>query len=339
VSYTIEYKRKLVGDIKWLKSPGYNYVFNTTNGSFARWGTTFDEDPQFSPFGPELADIEISTICHKGCKWCYKSNTADGKNMSLADFHKILAKLPDTVCQIAFGIGDIDSNPDMYEMFKAARHRIIVPNVTVNGVGVNDWHASRLASICGAVAVSHYDDDECFDTVYKLNNYGLKQVNIHKLLSEETYDSCMELVDKVVADKRLEKLNAIVFLSLKRTGRGTDMHLVEQDKFNVLIEKCMKAGIGIGFDSCSCGKFLRAVKGHPRFSQFMTVAEPCESTLFSVYINVDGIAYPCSFNESKWKGTPVPDVDFINDVWNGKPFEDFRKMLTGTNRECPIYQV
>ena len=67
--------------------------------------------------------------------------------MSLETFKKLAAKLPRMVGQIAFGIGDIDSNPDMWKIFDHARSLKIVPNVTVNGAGITDEIAQRLASI------------------------------------------------------------------------------------------------------------------------------------------------------------------------------------------------
>jgi hypothetical protein len=70
---------------KYFKSSNYNYRFNLNNGFFARWGKTFDHDPPYSPFGPEIADIEISTICPGidgiHCPYCYKANTKTGKRL------------------------------------------------------------------------------------------------------------------------------------------------------------------------------------------------------------------------------------------------------------------
>jgi hypothetical protein len=69
--------------LKVVKSPGYNYLFNVKNGFFARWGKTIEDDPDFSPLGPEILDFEISTICNGGCSFCSPSgilvNTPDGK--------------------------------------------------------------------------------------------------------------------------------------------------------------------------------------------------------------------------------------------------------------------
>ncbi len=84
---------------KVLASTKYNYYFNKSNGFFARWGDTKENDPNFSFFGPEIADIEIVDICHgirnkegkrKVCEFCYKANTPNNTGiMTLETFKKI----------------------------------------------------------------------------------------------------------------------------------------------------------------------------------------------------------------------------------------------------------
>jgi len=149
--------------VRTLQSPRYNYLFRKSDGFFARWGETKQHDPEYSPFGPEIADIEISTVCHgvgcKPCSFCYKSNTARGHNMRLDTFKRVFTALPPTVTQIAFGIGDIDANPDLWAILRHCREYDVVPNITINGDRMTDEHYQRLASLCGAVAVSHYNDD------------------------------------------------------------------------------------------------------------------------------------------------------------------------------------
>ena len=63
----------LDGDVKKaFISPGYNYVFDKRSGFFARWGETQEQDPSYSPFGPELLDLEISSggDCLGNCPFC-----------------------------------------------------------------------------------------------------------------------------------------------------------------------------------------------------------------------------------------------------------------------------
>lgn len=345
---------------KIISTPEYNMVFDNINGTMLRWGKTYDDDPDMCPIGPEILDIEISTICNgigltkekaKPCSWCYKSNTGCGKNMSLDTFKKVLSVFPDNLTQIAFGIGDIDANPDLISIFQHCRLNNIVPNITVNGMGIDDKWASLLSSNCGAVAVSHYGlDDICFNTVEKLKNAGLKQVNIHKLLSEQTYDECIELVEKASTDKRLSGLRAIVFLALKPKGERNKLTMLkDESRYFSILKRARDLGVGVGMDSCSAPS---ALKAFPEAAQYI---EPCESGLFSFYVNVEGKAFPCSFSEGvgEWsEGIDLTDNNIsIKDVWYNPLLEKWRNnLLNGSNvcsscssqkqcRPCPIYKV
>jgi MoaA/NifB/PqqE/SkfB family radical SAM enzyme len=314
---------------------------------FMRWGKCLKDDPEFSPFGPEIADIEISTICSgvKGvgvCKFCYKSNTPKGTYMPLGTFEKLLEKLPKTVTQIAFGIGDIEANPDMWEIFKTCRLNGIIPNVTVNGEGITDEIADKLSNLCGAVAVSVYDKDKSYDTVKKLTDRGMKQVNIHFMICQETFNKALEVMTDKLLDPRLAKLNAIVLLSLKPKGRAENSGYtrLSQDDFKWLVDYALYNKIGIGFDSCGCGKFVEAVKDSPDFEKFMQLAEPCESGLFSSYFNVEGKFFPCSFAEGTegWED----GIDIIHsdtELWNHPRVVEWRKRLLGNCRNCPLYNI
>jgi len=327
--------------IKKMTSTDYNWVFDTDTGFFARWGQTKQDDPQLSPIGPEILDIEVSTICHgpgKPCKWCYKSNTSVGKNMSLDTFKNILDKISETrnLMQIAFGIGDIDSNPDLYAMFEYSRSKKIVPNVTINGWRMNSEHFDKLASLCGAVAVSHYDNEHCADAVKALTDRGMDQVNIHKLLSNETLEECYRLIDFVKTDSRMEKLNAIVFLLLKPKGkRNTLTAITSLEAYRDLFKYALNKGVQFGMDSCSGPNLLKATEGLGLFDPISV--EPCESTLFSLYINVDGDVFPCSFTEGQpgWEqGISVVDKEDFMDVWYDIRLRQWRDKLLASSTAC-----
>lgn len=347
MSYT-----KTMKKLKVYKSPDYNYVFNLENGFFARWGKDAKDDPQFAPF-PEILDLEVSTICNglgKPCSHCYKSNTSKGQNMSFDKFKVIFDKMSKYLTQVAFGIGDIGANKDLFKMFEYCRKNDVIPNVTINGYDLSGDRAEKLAKLCGAVAVSRYNPkDYCYWAVQQLTDLGMKQVNIHCLLSEETYDMCFETLNDIKTDPRLKKLNAIVFLSLKPKGKRNNYHILKsKEKFKRLVTYAMVRGINIGFDSCSAPKFLQAMKDNKNYKKFELFTEPCESTLFSSYINVDGDFFPCSFseNEQSWKkGLSVVDCkDFKSDIWNNPKTIEFRnnliKNLDGNKcRNCPIFKV
>jgi len=344
--------------VKMFRSKNYNFNFNLENGKFARWGVTKEDDPKVAPYGPEILDLEISTICHginnKPCAHCYKSNTGVGDNMSFETFKTIFHKIPKTLTQIAFGIGDIDSNPDMWKMFDYCQtndYNTVVPNVTINGWNLTDEYADKLANLCGAVAVSKYNPkDICYDAVKKLTDRGMEQVNIHMLLATETLDTCFEVVDDMCNDPRLEKLNAIVFLYLKPKGKRNRLTILNDvDKYRSLVDYCIEKNIRFGFDSCSAPMFLRSVKDRPNFKMFDMMAESCESSCFSSYINTEGRYFHCSFTEGEdgWEGIDVVNCnDFLADIWYGPETLKFRNSLLTQHheispscRECPVFKL
>jgi radical SAM protein with 4Fe4S-binding SPASM domain len=337
------------GDVFTLKSERHNYAFNVKSGMFVRWGRTPQENPEHG--WPELADIEITTKCANGCPFCYKGNTADGRNMTLDTFKKLFHKLPVSIRQIAFGVdAHGTSNPDMLAIMDYCRdntHNYVVPNVTV--ADITDEMAGELVKRCGAVAVSRYaDKNKCYDTVKRLSDRGLKQTNIHVMLSKETAQWVMELFQDVKTDERLKGLNAIVMLSLKQRGRGEGYHRVDFDYYEYLVKYALTHDIRIGFDSCTAPKFLKAVRGSPNYSSFEMMTEPCESGLFSTYINTDGLFFPCSFSEGvgEWKeGLNILECEnFMKDIWGHPRVEAWRKELTENKdengcRNCPLFEV
>jgi len=347
---------------KILASPNYNYQFDKKTGQFARWGNTHSDDPFFSPFGPEICDIEISTICHQGCQQCYKSNTATGENMSLETFKQIFHKLPRTLTQIAFGIGSIDANPDLWAIMDYCRnndYQEVIPNITINGDRMETEDFVRLTKTCGAVAVSNYDKDTCYNTVLALHAWKeeleeeeatLQQINIHQVLCEDTLNQCMSLLDDMRTDPRLvNRLNAVVFLLLKPKGKRNKLkQLKSMKQYKALIDKALDNNLPFGFDSCGAHGFLQVVKDRPNYKQLLQVAEPCESTLFSIYINVAGQSVPCSFCEGESGFENSIDMlnsdIFLSEVWYSSLFENFRTKLRASQeqkgcRTCPVFDL
>lgn len=230
-------------------------------------------------------------------------------------------------------------NPDLFKMMEYCRSKTIVPNVTVNGYGITPEIVENLVRLCGAVSVSNYGKNSCYGTVKKLTDAGLKQVNIHQLLSEETTDQIFELIEDYQNDERLKNLNAIVFLSLKKRGRGEGYHRISDENFKKIVDICLSKNISFGFDSCTSCKFTDAIKDHPEFDRIIKMIEPCESTLFSAYLNVESKFYPCSFGENG-EGIDVANCEnFLTDVWYNPKTIEFRNDLIANNRNCPLYEI
>ena len=372
--------RSLDGTLKWLRSKDgkhpMNYNFNYVTGDMAMWGETTvglcppgdfsisdlqreqasgrwkSEEAEFSPYGPEILDMEVTTIC-KGpggvpCPFCYKGNSTKGTNMSFETFKLVFDKInaSKTLTQIAFGAdAQAESNPDLWKMMAYARNNPdnkVIPNITV--ADISDAVADKLACYCGAVAVSRYKDKNfCYNSVEKLTKRGMSQCNMHIMVSAETLPWVYETIKDIKADPRLRGLNAIVFLSLKQKGRGVGYHSITKQEFSDLIKHCMAEGIRFGFDSCSGPKFLNAIKGLPNERELAEMCLPCESSLLSSYINEEGVYYPCSFCEKQDEWAEGIDLktcnDFLTDVWHHEKTNAFRKKLCANCRNCPMYNV
>jgi radical SAM protein with 4Fe4S-binding SPASM domain len=143
-------------------------------------------------------------------------------------------------------------------------------------------------------------------------------------------------------------MNAIVFLSLKTKGRAKEnnFHPVSTEKFKKLMSYALENKVAIGFDSCSGQKAFESVKGLRNQKELEGMIEPCESTLYSMYINTEGKFFPCSFAEGDGEWINGIDVvncnDFLKDVWwNEKTLRFKNKVMScrDCNKACPIYNV
>jgi MoaA/NifB/PqqE/SkfB family radical SAM enzyme len=319
--------------IRTFYSSNYNWEFNTKTGEFKRWGYTFENDPSYSPFGPEILDIEISTICHQGCLHCYKSNTSKGEYMSFEDYKNILDKMENNLTQVALGIGDINYNLKTLEHILAyTRELNIMPNITING-NINKNEASLLSRYCGAVSVSNYDKDICYNAVELLYNEGMKQTNIHQLISLETLLQTLQMIIDSIYDTRLKNINAIIFLLLKPKGDRNNYKPLSFKTLKELILFASKHIPKLGFDSCFAPMVLKILGDNN--PELLNMIEPCESGIFSSYVNVKGEYFPCSFSEKENEGLSVLNCNnFLEDIWNNPKTIEIRNKIINSSFTC-----
>lgn len=331
---------------KLVRSKHYNYNFDKNTGFFARWGKNIEDDPEYSFLGPEILDIEISAgKCLASCRFCYKSNNGSlpTQNMNLETFKNILEKVNkyNQLTQVAFGITDINTNPDFFPIMEHCVEKGIVPNYTCNGWQVTEEIAKKTSEICGAVAVSVYNKDVSYNAIKRFTDAGMNQVNIHFMLSEETYEKALEIVSDMKTDDRLSKMNAIVFLAYKPKGTHPNKFttIIDREKYKNLISYCDSLGVSYGMDSCSAGMYISAIQDDVEKVEKSQYVESCESSLFSGYINVEGKYFHCSFAEGQgaWKeGIDVVDSDdFIKDVWNHSLTEKYRSASINSAKKSP----
>ncbi len=342
-------------DWKWVNSPDYHYIFRKADGLFLRWGKTEEGDPQWSPLGPELVDVELSKngcpkswvektangdVGLRSCPYCYKSNTtAEPVNMTLATFKTIIRKIGPQLCQIALGLTGVQTNPDLIPIMQHCRNVGVVPNYTLSGVDLTDEIAEATGRLAGAVAVSYHGDwGLCRNTIERMSRAGVKQVNIHAVTTDK--ETLTELIHQIkMAQERPDfKLNALVFLSLKPKGRAAKMHNISEQDLVEVVNTARVLNVGVGFDSCSAHRAL-AIYGKSQ-EQYI---EPCEAACMSFYVDVYGNGYPCSFAEGE---TEFPNgiyilgqENFRRDVWMSPEVVQWREKLLANGRRCPLFEA
>jgi len=324
----------------------YNYNFNKINGTFYRWGKTnlSSDDPLYCPLGPEILDIEVSINgCYSNCAYCYKNNSySKAYNMNFKLFKSILDKIPPVLTQVAFGITDENANPDLLEMMRYCNHKGFIPNLTISGRHLSDKLANEFKNLLGAIAVSAHPEDKelCYNSIIKLINLGARQVNMHLVISQQNLPFIITVLQDIKTDKRLEKLNAVVFLSIKPKGRAKYLFTsLNQEQFNHLLSICKDSNLPYGFDSCSAPKFASSIfngkMNDAEMRRLLELTESCESSLFSAYIDVHGNYWPCSFAEGEKDINPIEIIgvrDFTQELWNSKSVNIFRTELLRSTR-------
>lgn len=335
-------------NIKKFRSEEYNYNFNLENGHSERWGKNINDNPEYCKYSPEIVDLEISygDTCQVKCNFCYKGNGVGGTgtNMSLETFKTIFEKFPKVdnefiVQQVALGITSIAANPEFFDICNYLKKNNVIPNVTINGADpLTDIEINKLVKTMGAMAISinKHNFEKGYDLIDKIIKAGGKQINIHYVVSSESYDFAFKLCNDKLTDNRLKNVNAIVFLSLKPKNRGEKLVLLPEEKFKKIIRFCLDNDISFGADSCSAHKVLRSFNVKEYFN-LKDLIDPCECTKFSFYCNAEGKYFPCSFLEGEKNDIWEEGIDmlkvtnFIEDVWRHPSTKKFGENVNNTN--------
>ena len=324
-------------------------MFNEQNGTLIRSnviGTT--EDPYMRSF-PELIDVGIMGYCKAGkmgyCKAagvdCYQKGSVSIKgNMELDDYKRIVDEAKGKTFQIALGgAGDPNKHGDFEEILKYTRINNIIPNMTTSGIDISLKEISLISEYCGAVAVSYYsklvDGKETNEMTLKVIEQ-LKshiQTNIHYVVSNESID---EAIFRLENDVWPEGINAVVFLLYKPVGFGVDKKVIKNDKrimafMNAALRK--KHFYKIGFDTC----FTPILLDNQDVFEIRSI-DSCEAGRFSMYIDSELNAYPCSFDNQKGEYKVSLINRSIQDAWNSCTFDTFRNRNMAC-KKCSVYRI
>ena len=324
-------------------------LFNPKNGFCIR-GNSLDtgSEPRQRNF-PELIDMGIMGSCHVAdlgiCKRagidCYQAASKLKKpDMTYKDYCSIILQCKNRTFQVALGgAGDPNKHKFFTEMLKFTRENYIIPNYTTTGVNITDQEIEATKQFCGAVAVSFYSRlkiinekvvesfPETFNAIYRLLSAHCV-VNIHFVLSRDTID---EAIYRLNNNLFPHGINALIFILYKPVGLGIKEKMLSHKKITLLLETIAqkKFDFKIGFDTCC----TPAIVMHPHTIALNSV-DFCEAARFSMYIDSELKAYPCSFDcYKKQYGVSIKNSS-IESAWNSNTFNKFRKIQDHSCIDC-----
>ena len=342
----------------------YNFFeyFNEDNGFLLRSNILKDnietgELPFVRSF-PELLDIGIMGHCNckieKYCKSCgidcYQNATNNKKtNMCINNYRKIIDQSKGAVFQVALGgAGDPNKYEHFEEILAITRAANIVPNMTTSGFQITKNEIKSISKHCGAVAVSYYSyltsnglesNPATIEAIEKLIKAGCK-TNIHFVLHR---NNIVEAYYRVKNDIFPKGINAIIFLLYKPVGLGKKEKMLsakDEEYINLLSTlHDNKHSYKLGFDTCQSPALYK-------FCDFISTEslEFCEAGRFSMYIDSELKAYPCSFGIDNPEVMVDLKLHTIKEAWESEIFERFRtysniNCLNCSNkycRNCPL---
>lgn len=305
------------------KYPESNYIvfFDRSSGAFFRLGQS-EGSPFYNVKAPELLDISITNYCERGCSFCYRSSSINGKHMDIEEYTRLVKEAQQLgVLQIALGGGNPNQHPDFIEILRVTREHSIIPSYTTNGQGMNDEIYKATKEYCGALAVSWYSPYiDALEVIERSNENNIK-INIHFMLNQSTIKEAISLLHNELI---LNRVNAVIFLNYKPIHSSSDLCLKEDANLNEFMNAVKETKYcKIGFDSCMIS-FLTKLSG----SLKMETIDFCEAARFSAFISEESIMYPCSFMcDTNNKGVDLKKYS-IQEVWNnGNIFKLTRKAL------------
>lgn len=319
------------------KDNHFRETFSPETGFYMRTGVLDADghDTGVDPFMrcfPQLIDIGIMErcVCANKCKVdCYqKAICRTGNNMSVDDYRSIMEQGKGKLFQVAVGgAGDPDTHENFEDILRISREYGIVPNFTTSGIAFTPEKAELCKKYCGAVAVSEHNADYTRAAIKMLLDAGVK-TNIHYVLSAESIDDAIDRLRNNGFDKGI---NAVVFLLYKPIGLGKPEKVLRADnpkvkEFFELVDNG-DFDFKIGFDSCSCAGIVNNTS-----KINLDSIDFCEGGRYSMYIDAQMNAMPCSFGnqDSKWYVSLRDHT--IEEAWNSDVFNRFRDSLRNS---CP----
>lgn len=331
----------------FFKDEKYHFYefFNNETGFLVRSDSLDTGKNPIQRSFPELLDIGIMGKCLASkqglCKNagidCYQMALNSKKeNMSFNCYKQLIDESSGKVFQVALGgAGDPNKHPDFSKILAYTREKSIIPNYTTSGFLLTDEEIYSTKKYCGAVAVSFYSRLKNGQETNKSTISSIKRfivagcrTNIHFVISSDTID---EAIYRLEHNLFPSGISAVIFLLYKPAGFGIKEKVLSFSDVRVskLIHcvESQKFAFEIGFDTC----FTPAIIAYSKNIDHSSI-DCCESARFSMYIDSEMNAYPCSFDVASQQYRYSLKGKMIIDAWKSEIFQNFRNKQ---EKSCP----
>jgi MoaA/NifB/PqqE/SkfB family radical SAM enzyme len=330
----------MVGKPRVYDHGDFQSFWDPSTGLFVRGDRPDGTPPEWSPAGPELADIHITDYCPMTCDYCYReSNPAKSTHMPVEVFRDILKAMRKTVCQIAIGGGSPQHHPQFIEILQTAHDLGVVPSYTTNGLDLTPEILEASAECCGAVAVSMHGGpchSRVTSAISRLQKWGIP-TGVHAILTEADiifWTDMLILANRGIGMFARDDLYSCIFLMHKPIGRASwDQHPTREQKINFMRAlKDYKGKVDVGIDSCASSSFISSF---PLEELPVESLGPCDSGCFSIFIDEHLMVSPCSFNKKDLYS--LEDFTF-EEIWKEK-LQPYRDQVMQTCPECDSRKI
>lgn len=184
--------------------------------------------------------IEITNICNLNCSFCSKGNKK-AKNMSLAEFTKVLEKIKDYTDYIYLHVkGEPLLHKDIIKMINLAEKYRLKVNITTNGTLFNDL-AKELGKCCNLNKINfslHSENnkenylEDIFTNIKYLNENTTVIYRLWTLKDNELDEKSAKIVEKI---KEYYQLSPEIVEKLKKEKNIKISSTIYVDKDNEFV--------------------------------------------------------------------------------------------------------
>ncbi len=297
MKYISRARREWFGGVVYNENPGFTAFVDS---AYMDWlGVPELEEPPAGIYTAPLdVHLSITNRCNLACTGCYaRKSDQTPRDMPSKDAKAIIDRLADMdVLTVAIGGGEPLLHPGLFEIAAHCRVRNIAPNITTNGIILDESLAARCR-IFGSMHISCHDTSEMArleKSIALLKAEGI-EVGLNLLVSSRTVNDFPAIWEWCAR----RGVSRILLLKFKTPDNDqADAHLKlsaaqERSLFPVIRRLSRRHPIMPMFD-CSFFPALACHDPKEKFLRFFDI-NGCQAGHTILAVDVDGFFKPCSF--------------------------------------------